>query len=130
MRTRRRKTTGDPRAARLDDLTARLIEFTARLIEFTVTVTDEAGRTHASRFRVLTTLLMLDHDTYPATQITQAYTLRRQVETPWSTSTPPPHWTSTPPRSPSPSSCTPPATAGPSTTPPTTRNSITLRTRH
>ena len=48
------------------------------MIEFTVTVTDEAGRTHTSRFRVLTTLL--DHDTYPATQIAQAYALRWQVE--------------------------------------------------
>jgi hypothetical protein len=71
MRARRRKTTGDPRATRLDDITA-------RLIEFTVTITDEAGRTHTSRFRVLTTLT--DHNAYPATQIAQAYTLRWQVE--------------------------------------------------
>ena len=71
MRARRRKTTGDPRAVRLDDITA-------RLIEFDVTVTDEAGRTRLSRFRILTTLL--DHDTYPATEIAQAYTHRWQVE--------------------------------------------------
>ena len=52
MLARRRKTTGDPRGVRLSDITA-------RLVEFTVTVTDEAGRTRPSRFRVLTTLI--DH---------------------------------------------------------------------
>ena len=71
MLARRRKTTGNPRAVRLGDITA-------RLVEFTVTVTDEAGKTHISRFRVLTTLL--DHQAYPATEIAQAYARRWQVE--------------------------------------------------
>jgi hypothetical protein len=71
MLARRRKTTGDPHAVRLPDITA-------RLIEFTVTVTDQAGRTRPSRFRVLTTLL--DHEAYPATEIAQAYARRWQVE--------------------------------------------------
>jgi hypothetical protein len=71
MLAHRRKTTGDPRAVRLTDITA-------RLVTFTVTVTDEAGRTRHSTFRVLTTLL--DHDTYPATEIAQAYARRWQVE--------------------------------------------------
>jgi hypothetical protein len=71
MLARRRKTTGDPRAARLCDITA-------RLVEFTVTVTDEAGRTRPSRFRVLTTLL--DHEAYPASEIARAYARRWQVE--------------------------------------------------
>jgi len=71
MLTRRRKTTGDPRAPRLADLTA-------RLVTFTVTVTDEASRTRISTFRVLTTLL--DHQACPTTQIAQAYARRWQVE--------------------------------------------------
>ena len=71
MLARRRKTTGEPRAIRLADITA-------RLVTFTVTVTDEAGRTKPSIFRVLTTLL--DHDTYPAIEIAQAYARRWQVE--------------------------------------------------
>jgi hypothetical protein len=71
MLTRRRKTTGDPRAARLPDITA-------RLVTFTVTVTDEAGRARPSTFRVLTTLI--DHQAYPATEIAQAYARRWQVE--------------------------------------------------
>jgi hypothetical protein len=60
MLARRRKTTGDPRAARLADITA-------RLVEFIVTVTDEAGTTRISTFRVLTTLL--DHQAYPASEM-------------------------------------------------------------
>jgi hypothetical protein len=71
MLARRRKTTGDPRAVRLAGITA-------RLVEFTVTVTDEAGRTRPSTFRVLTTLL--DHQAYPANEIAQAYARRWQVE--------------------------------------------------
>ena len=71
MLARRRKTTGEKKAARLSDITA-------RLVEFTVTVTDEAGRTKVSTFRVLTTLL--DHEAYPATEIAQAYARRWQVE--------------------------------------------------
>ncbi len=55
----RRKTSGEPRAPRLDDLAA-------RLAEFTVTVTDQAGKTTTSRYRVLTTLL--GHDAYPASR--------------------------------------------------------------
>jgi hypothetical protein len=71
MLARRRKTTGDPRAVRLRDIIA-------RLVTFTVTVTDEAGRTRISTFRVLTTLL--DHQAYPATEIARAYARRWQVE--------------------------------------------------
>jgi Transposase DDE domain/Insertion element 4 transposase N-terminal len=71
MLARRRKTTGDPRAVRLADITA-------RLVTFTVTVTDEAGRARPSTFRVLTTLL--DHQAYPASEIAQAYARRWQVE--------------------------------------------------
>src|SRR5664280_2636903 len=58
MLARRRKTSGDLKAAPLDDILA-------RLVEFTVIVTDQAGRSTVSRFRVLTTLL--DHEAYPAT---------------------------------------------------------------
>ena len=71
MLARRRKTTGDPRAARLSDITA-------RLVEFIVTVTDDAGTTRISTFRVLTTLL--DHQAYPASEIARAYARRWQVE--------------------------------------------------
>jgi Transposase DDE domain len=71
MLSRRRKTTGDKKAPRLEDITA-------RLVEFTVTVTDEAGRTRPSRFRVLTTLL--DHQAYPAQEIAACYAERWQVE--------------------------------------------------
>lgn len=71
MLARRRKTTGDPRAPRLPDITA-------RLIEFIVTVTDEAGHTRHSTFRILTTLT--DHHTHPAHEIAQAYARRWQVE--------------------------------------------------
>jgi hypothetical protein len=71
MLTRRRKTSGDPKAPRLEDITA-------RLVEFTVTVTDQAGKTTTSRFRVLTTLL--DHQEYPAAAIAACYAERWQVE--------------------------------------------------
>jgi hypothetical protein len=71
MLTHRRNTTGDTRAPRLADITA-------RLVEFTVTLTDRAGKTTTSRFRVLTTLL--DHDTHPAVAIAECYALRWQVE--------------------------------------------------
>lgn len=71
MLTRRRKTSGDPKAARLEDITA-------RLVEFTVTSTDRAGTATTSRFRVLTTLL--DHDAYPAERIAALYAERWQAE--------------------------------------------------
>ncbi len=71
MLSRRRKTSGDPKAARLDDITA-------RLVEFTVTLTDRAGMTTTSRFRVLTTLL--DCDAYPAADIARLYAQRWQAE--------------------------------------------------
>lgn len=71
MLTRRRTTSGDPKAARLEDITA-------RLVEFTVTLTDRAGATTTSRFRVLTTLL--DFDAYPAADIARLYAQRWQAE--------------------------------------------------
>lgn len=71
MLAARRKATGDPRAARLDDVVA-------RLVEFDVVTTDEAGRKTPSHFRVLTTLT--DHELYPAIQVAQAYAERWQVE--------------------------------------------------
>lgn len=71
MLARRRKTSGDPTATRLDDIIA-------RLVEFTVTLTDRAGKTTTSKFRVLTTLL--DHDAYPADQIAELYAERWQAE--------------------------------------------------
>jgi hypothetical protein len=71
MLSARRKSTADPKAARLQDITA-------RLVEFVVTVTDEAGTTSTSRFRVLTTLL--DPEAYPAPQIAACYAERWQVE--------------------------------------------------
>src|SRR5664280_3570110 len=57
---------------------SRLKDITARLVEFDVIVTDEAGNTRLSHFRVLTTLS--DHDAYPATAVAQAYAERWQVE--------------------------------------------------
>jgi hypothetical protein len=71
MLARRRKTSGDPTATRLDDIIA-------RLVEFTVTLTDRAGKTTTSRFRVLTTLG--DHNAYPADQIAELYAERWQAE--------------------------------------------------
>lgn len=71
MLTHRRTTTGDTLAPRLADITA-------RLVEFTVTLTDRAGKTTTSRFRVLTTLL--DHEACPAVAIAECYALRWQVE--------------------------------------------------
>jgi hypothetical protein len=71
MLARRRKTSADPKAARLHDIIA-------RLVEFTVTLTDRAGKTSTSRFRILTTLL--DHDTYPAERIAALYAERWQAE--------------------------------------------------
>ena len=71
MLSRRRKTSGEPKAIRLDDIIA-------RLVEFTVTLTDRAGKTSTSRFRVLTTLL--DHDAHPAGQIAALYAERWQAE--------------------------------------------------
>jgi Transposase DDE domain/Insertion element 4 transposase N-terminal len=71
MLARRRKATGQAKAARLEDMTA-------RLVTFTVTVTDPAGQTTTSTFRVLTTLL--DHETHPAAQVAACYAERWQVE--------------------------------------------------
>jgi Transposase DDE domain/Insertion element 4 transposase N-terminal len=71
MLARRRKTSGEPKAARLPDIIA-------RLVEFTITLTDRAGTTTTSRFRVLTTLR--DHDAYPADQIAALYAERWQAE--------------------------------------------------
>jgi len=71
MLTRRRKSTGDKLAPRLDDIIA-------RLVEFTVTLTDQAGKTTTSRFRILTTLL--DHEACPAAAIGECYAERWQVE--------------------------------------------------
>jgi hypothetical protein len=71
MLARRRKTSGDKLAPRLDDIIA-------RLVEFTVTLTDRAGKTTTSRFRILTTLL--DHQACPAAAIAECYAERWQVE--------------------------------------------------
>jgi hypothetical protein len=67
----RRRKSGDPTLARLPDTIA-------RLVEFTLAVTDEAGRTRTSRFRILTTLL--DHEHHPAQQVAAVYGERWQVE--------------------------------------------------
>ncbi len=71
MLTRRRKSSGQKKAPPLSDITA-------RLVQFTVTVTDQAGKTTSSRFRVLTTLT--DPDAYPAAAIAACYAERWQVE--------------------------------------------------
>jgi hypothetical protein len=71
MLSYRRTKTGDTSQARLPDTIA-------RLVEFTLTVTDQAGKTRTTRFRILTTLL--DHEQYPAEQIAQNYAQRWQVE--------------------------------------------------
>jgi hypothetical protein len=76
MLTARRKATGDPKAARLADITA-------RMVEFTVTLTDQGGRCSFTRFRVLTTLL--DPEAYPAAQIAACYAERWQVEVAYKT---------------------------------------------
>lgn len=73
MLAARRKTIGDPKAARLHDTTA-------RLVEFDVITTDETGRKTPSHFRVLTTLL--DHETHPARQVAQAHAGRWQATEP------------------------------------------------
>ena len=72
MLTARRRRHGDRGLARLPDTLA-------RLVEFVLTVTDDAGRTRTSRFRVLTTLL--DAGRYPAQQVAAGYALRWQAET-------------------------------------------------
>ncbi len=71
MLARRRAKAGDPTLARLADTIARLVEFDVR-------VTDAAGKTKTSRYRILTTLL--DHQAYPAKQIAAVYAERWQVE--------------------------------------------------
>jgi hypothetical protein len=71
MLAARRRKVGDPTLPHLPDTIA-------RLVEFTMTVTDEAGRTRISRFRILTTLL--DHERYPARRIAALYGERWQVE--------------------------------------------------
>jgi hypothetical protein len=72
MLAARRRRRGDRGLSRLPDTVA-------RLVEFVLTVTDDAGRTRTSRFRVLTTLL--DPDRYPAEQIAAGYARRWQAET-------------------------------------------------
>lgn len=76
MLTARRKAVGDPKVARLQDITA-------RMVEFTVTLTDQSERCSFSRFRVLTTLL--DPDLYPAAQVAACYAERWQVEVAYKT---------------------------------------------
>ena len=71
MLSRRRAEAGDRTLPRLPDTAA-------RLVEFDVLITDEAGKTRRSRFRVLTTLT--DHRAYPARQIAAVYAERWQVE--------------------------------------------------
>ena len=71
MLTARRAKAGDKSLPRLPDTIA-------RLVEFTLTVTDQAGKTRTTLFRILTTLL--HHDQYPAEQIAQTYAQRWQVE--------------------------------------------------
>jgi hypothetical protein len=71
MLARRRAKAGDRTLARLPDKTARLVEFDVR-------VTDAAGKTKTSRYRILTTLL--DCQAYPAKQIAAVYAERWQVE--------------------------------------------------
>jgi Insertion element 4 transposase N-terminal/Transposase DDE domain len=71
MLARRRAKAGDRTLARLPDKTARLVEFDVR-------VTDAAGKTKTSRYRILTTLL--DHQAYPASQIAAVYAERWQAE--------------------------------------------------
>jgi hypothetical protein len=72
MRTRRRRDTGNPQAARLPDTAA-------RLVTFTVTARTRSGRTKTTLLRVLTTLL--DHEVFPAREIAVLYSERWQVET-------------------------------------------------
>jgi hypothetical protein len=74
MLTSRRKADGDPKAARLQDITA-------RMVEFTVTSADRAGHCSFSRFRVLIALL----DLYPAAQVAACYAERWQVEVAYKT---------------------------------------------
>ena len=71
MLSRRRRSSGQKTAPPLCDITA-------RLVQFTVTVTDQAGKTTSSPFRVLTTLT--DPDAYPAAAIAACYAERWQVE--------------------------------------------------
>ena len=71
MLARRRRKAGDPTLPRLPDTIARLVEFDVR-------VTDAAGKTKTSRYRILTTLL--DHEAYPASQVAAVYAERWQVE--------------------------------------------------
>jgi Insertion element 4 transposase N-terminal/Transposase DDE domain len=71
MLSARRKANQDKTIPRLDDITA-------RLVEFTITLTDDAGLSRTSQFRVLTTLL--DPDAYPADQVAACYAERWQVE--------------------------------------------------
>src|SRR5205823_13466264 len=72
MRTRRRRDTGNPQAARLPDTAA-------RLVTFTVTAATRSGKTKTTLMRVLTTLL--DHEKYPAREIAALYAERWQIET-------------------------------------------------
>ncbi len=71
MRSRRRKTAGDPALPSLPDTVA-------RLICFTVLTRTRSGRTKTARIRLLTTLL--DPDLYPAGEIAALYQKRWLIE--------------------------------------------------
>jgi hypothetical protein len=71
MLARRRRKAGGPALERLPDTIA-------RLVEFDLLVTDAAGKTKASRYRILTTLL--DHQACPAKQVAAVYAERWQAE--------------------------------------------------
>jgi hypothetical protein len=71
MLARRRRKAGDFTLERLPDTIA-------RLVEFDLLVTDARGKTKASRYRILTTLL--DHQACPAKQIAAVYAERWQAE--------------------------------------------------
>ena len=71
MRSRRRKTAGDPALPPLPDTTA-------RLVCFTVLTRTRSGRTKTTQIRLLTTLL--DPDLYPAAGLAALYQKRWLIE--------------------------------------------------
>jgi Transposase DDE domain/Insertion element 4 transposase N-terminal len=71
MRSRRRRDTGDPAAARLPDTIA-------RLVQFTIVTRTRGGRAKTSTIRLLTTLL--DHEEHPAREIAVLHAERWQIE--------------------------------------------------
>jgi hypothetical protein len=72
MRRTRRKDTADPQAARLPDTIARLVTFTVPA------ETGSGRKKKPTQARVLTTLL--GHEAYPAREIAELYSERRQIE--------------------------------------------------